>query len=78
MTQRYSDELIESTLYFADDGASLNQKIVTGAVPHTCATCGEAINSGEKSLSVNKAFSKSGWQRCWICLDCCEKWIDKH
>ena len=76
---KYSEGTYESGRYFSSTEYSDSkrvQKIVKGSHSHTCEICDKEIPAGEKSLSFKDLIPKEGWNRCWICLDCCNRWLE--
>lgn len=77
---RYLEEVYENSIYFqrskSVDSSKL-QKIVTVRSTRNCLLCDTAIHKRETSLFIKEICRGVGWIHGWICIDCCNEWLEK-
>lgn len=79
---KYSRSVYESSWYFspAYKFSTDKKKLTSVRYPHKCGACSSDIPAGTQAMYFEKVWkvskTSSGWARCWICTDCCDRWID--
>ena len=79
---KYTEEEYINAGYFEVDDVTSNQnyKVVKVRKAHHCVgleTPDHTINVGERALRETAIVEDAGFQTCYVCLPCVDKWLDE-
>lgn len=77
---KFEKEVYENSQYFKRSDSSDSkriQKVVKARSHHNCCLCDRDLPIYTPSLSVKEVIPGQGWIRSWICIPCCDLWIEK-
>lgn len=77
---KYSKETYEKGSYFELDldgqTKKRTQKVVKCRITHSCILCNRTIEKDEYALNERAVVVGQGWGGCYICIKCCEDWLE--
>lgn len=82
MELKYTKEQYETGGYFDGDMdteiVKEEYKLVKIRKDHHCVGgCDKIIHKGDHALSCKALFQEEGWKTCYMCIDCCNEWLDE-
>lgn len=74
--ETYSEIWMYKSLNGSTNCRFRNQYVVRSKQVRYCGMCSREIPSGNESLYIEDVWKPEGWFRCWICEDCCNRWME--
>ncbi|MCR4745221.1 MAG: hypothetical protein K5894_08325 [Lachnospiraceae bacterium] len=78
---KYSKELYTDSGFFDGDMdceyTDREEKLVKCRKSHKCTNCQKDIAKGDYAVCETALFPGKGWNNCYTCISCIEKWLEE-